>query len=307
MVTFQKFDVTQYPDAFIVTDTHLAKIYGFSGANVFVLPAGERAKTFANAQKLCKWFLDRKLQKDGTVVAVGGGCVGDTAGFAVSIYKRGVKLLHVPTTLVAQIDSSIGGKTALNLGFVKNAVGTFYDADTLIDTAFLDTLPKKELANGQGELLKYRMLSAEIDDVFHGGNLTDTVKACADYKLQICTRDPFDQNVRHLLNFGHTVGHALELSCKLPHGEAVANGLFYETALAYKLGLCGKSYADKWQGEVMRLFNVHPLTREILSVAQHDKKNVDGQVCCVLPTEGDFVLRNFTLQQFTELLLSVQR
>jgi len=307
MVTFQKFDINQYSDSLVVTDKNLAKIYGYGGANVFVLPAGERAKTFANAQKLCKWFLDKGLAKDGAVVAVGGGCVGDTVGFAASVYKRGVKLLHVPTTLIAQIDSGIGGKTALNLGSVKNAVGTFYNADTLIDTAFLDTLPQAERTNGQGELLKYRMLSAEIDNAFHGGNLQDIIKACADYKQQICQIDPMDKSTRHLLNFGHTVGHALELSCKLSHGEAVANGLYYETALACKLGLCNRSYADKWQSEVARLFSVRSLTREILSVASHDKKNSSGMVCCVLPTGGDFVLRNFTLQQFTELLLSVKQ
>lgn len=307
MVTFQKFDINQYSDALIVTDANLAKLYGFGGENVFILPVGERAKTFAVVQKLCKWFLDKDLQKDGMIVSVGGGCVGDATGFAASIYKRGVKLLHVPTTLIAQIDSSIGGKTALNIGSVKNAVGTFYNADTLIDTAFLNTLPKARWKNGQGELLKYRMLSAEIDDVFYGGNFDEIVKACADYKQQICLRDPLDENVRRLLNFGHTVGHALELTYKLPHGEAVANGLYYETALSQRLGLCDVTYAKKWQSEVAKLFTVRPLTREILSVARHDKKNSDGLICCVLPAGGDFVLRNFTLRQFTDILLSIKQ
>lgn len=307
MVTYQKFDINKYIDDLVVTDANLAKIYGFAGENVYVLPAGERAKTFACTQKLCKWFLDKGLQKDGTVVAVGGGCVGDTVGFAASIFKRGVKLLHVPTTLIAQIDSSIGGKTALNIGSVKNAVGTFYKADTLLDTTFLNTLPKSQWKNGQGELLKYRMLSADIDAIYLKGNWNNTIEACAGYKQEICFCDPLDENTRKLLNFGHTVGHALELNCDLPHGEAVANGLYYEIALAQQQGLCSKSYAEKWQNEITQLFSIRPLTREILSAALHDKKNSDGLICCVLPMDGDFVLRNFTLQQFTDILLSVKQ
>lgn len=304
MITYQKFDISKYSGNLIVTDVNLAKIYGFDGSNVFVLPAGERAKTFSCARKLCKWFLEKGLQKDGKVVAVGGGCVGDAVGFSASVYKRGVKLLHVPTTLVAQIDSSIGGKTAVNVGSVKNAVGTFYQADTLIDVTFLDTLPKSQLTNGYGELLKYRMLSDEIDKVYKAGNLTDTIKACANFKQEICTRDPLDNNERKTLNFGHTVGHAMELTHRMPHGVAVANGLYYETALAEKLGLCSESYATKWQNEIAEHFAIRPLTQEVLSLTLHDKKNREGFIVCALPTDSGFVLRNFTLRQITDLLLN---
>ncbi|MCM1289794.1 MAG: 3-dehydroquinate synthase [Corallococcus sp.] len=305
MITYKKFHVEKYSDSLIVTDVNLSEMYGFKGENVFVLSAGEDAKTFDCARQLCEWFLQKSLQKDGTVVAVGGGSVGDVAGFAASVYKRGVKLLHVPTTLLAQIDSSIGGKTAINVGSVKNAVGTFYQADTLIDASFLDTLPNNEWNNGLGELLKYRMLSEDIDETYLKGDMGITVEICSDYKQQICSRDPFDGNLRKLLNFGHTIGHAMELNCGIPHGEAVANGLYYETALAQKLGLCGKKYANKWQNEITQLFAVRPLTRDILAATVHDKKNSDGLICCVLPTEDDnFVLRNFTLQQLEEALLS---
>lgn len=306
MITFQKFDISKYSDCLVVTDVNLAKIYGFCGDNVFVLPAGERAKTFFYAQKLCKWFLEKGLQKDATVVAVGGGSVGDAVGFSASVYKRGVQLLHVPTTLLAQIDSGIGGKTALNVGSVKNAVGTFYAADTLIDVTFLDTLPKKQWTNGMGELLKYRMLSQEIDAVYKAGNLTDTIKKCADFKQAVCSRDPLDNGERKTLNFGHTVGHAMELTYSIAHGEAVANGLYYETQLAYKLGLCNESYAEKWHAEITQRFTIRPLTREALELTRHDKKNCDGLIVCVLPTGIGFVLRSFTLQQITDLLINKQ-
>ena len=303
MITYQKFDVNKYSHCLIVTDSNLQGLYGFCGDNVFTLPAGERAKAFHYAQKLCRWFLEKGLNKDGTVVAVGGGSVGDTVGFAASIYKRGVTLLHVPTTLIAQIDSSIGGKTALNLGSVKNAVGTFYNADTLIDTEFLRTLPQRQWQSGQGELLKYRMLSAHVDEVFLQGNVTEVIKACAEYKQAVCLADPFDRDQRKVLNFGHTVGHAMELTCRMSHGEAVCNGMYYEIILAQKLGLCTQSYAEKWQKEIEKLFAVRHLTREILQNTQHDKKNTDGCITCVLPSGNGFVLRNFTLQQLENLLL----
>ena len=303
MVTFQKFDINNYSNALIVTDKNLAGLYGFVGDNVFALPAGERAKTFYYAQKLSSWFLDKGLQKDGLIVAVGGGSVGDAVGFAASIYKRGVQLLHVPTTLLAQVDSSIGGKTALNLGSVKNAVGTFYNADTLIDFTFLNTLPKSQWRNGHGEVLKYRMLSNAIDNCYKEGNVGDTIKACAEYKQQICLRDPLDNDERKLLNFGHTIGHAMELTYRMSHGAAVCNGLYYETILAQKLGLCSDSYAEKWTNEATRLFQIRPLTREMLQLTIHDKKNAGGQICCVLPCGDSFVLRNFTLQQMQDLLI----
>lgn len=306
MITFKQFDIKNYRSNLVVTDQNLAKIYGFHGDNLFVLPAGERAKTFHWAQKLCRWFVDKGLQKDGLVVAVGGGSVGDTVGFAASIYKRSVKLLHVPTTLLAQIDSSIGGKTALNVGLVKNAVGTFYTADTLVDVAFLDTLPKKQWTSAQGEVLKYRMLSNKIDDVFLKGNWAEIIKSCANYKQEICNVDPFDKDQRKILNFGHTIGHAMELSKRMPHGEAVANGLYYELALAFQLGLCPKNYADKWRGEVTKLFHIRPLTKEILALTLHDKKNCNGLVGFVLPTADGFVFQNLTLQQLDNLLVNKQ-
>lgn len=301
MVTFGKFNKDAYKNDLIVTDANVSKLYGLVGNNIFVLPAGERAKSFFYVQKLCKWFLKNNLQKQDTVVAVGGGSVGDVTGFAASIFKRGVKLLHVPTTLIAQIDSGIGGKTAIDLDGVKNAVGTFYFADTFIDTTFLQTLPKRQLKNGQGELLKYRMLSAEIDKVAQEGCLEDTIRACVDYKLSVCREDAFDNGKRKLLNFGHTVGHAVELSLKLSHGEAVANGLYYETLLATKLGLCTADYQSRWQKEIEKHFVLRKLTKDILQLSKNDKKNVDNKICFVLPNGSDFVEKYLTWENIQQL------
>lgn len=288
MITFKPFNLTDYNDCLVVTDDKLAGLYDLTGDNVYLLPQGEAAKRMCEVEKLCAWFLSRGLTKDGRVVTVGGGSVGDTVGFACSVYKRGgVKLTHVPTTLLAQIDSSIGGKTALDIGNVKNAVGSYYQADTVIDVNFLKTLDDVQLKSGLGELFKYRMLSKKVDGLYNGEVTEQIIKACVEYKQKICEIDPFDGSIRKQLNLGHTVGHAMEIVLNIPHGIAVANGLYYETLLAYKLGKCDKTYCDKWTSEISRLFNVYPLTQQILRLTMSDKKNDANGVCFMLPDSFD--------------------
>ena len=303
-VTFEKFDISKFTNCPIVTDSNVAKLYNISGDNVFLLPRGEQAKCFKCVEQLCSWLLSRNVKSNDTVVAIGGGSIGDTVGFATSIYKRGVNVLHVPTTYLAQIDSSLGGKTAINLDGVKNAVGTFHYGDTLIDVDFLKTLDEEQLLNGQGELLKYRMLSSDVDCVYKGGKgqLTDVIHACVRYKLSICERAPFDKGIRSMLNFGHTIGHALELSHGIAHGVAVANGIYYETLLAARLNVCSHEYADKWMQEVKRQFTIYPLTAKTLRLTACDKKNDKNKVCFVLPTT--FAKVYCTIEQVEELLLN---
>lgn len=302
-VTFGKFDFTKYSSKLVVTDRKLAKLYGIAGDNVYLLPRGERAKSFACVKGLCRWFLSKGLCANDTVVAVGGGSVGDTVGFATSIYKRGVNILHVPTTLIAQIDSSIGGKTALDLCGVKNAVGSYHFGDTLIDCDFLNTLDKTQYLSGYGELIKYRMLGAQVQqaDDDSEATLQEVIAACVAYKQHLCEIDPYCQNERNKLNFGHTVGHALELYYKIPHGVAVANGIYYETLLAAKLGKCSQEYADKWTGEIAQGFpRIYPLNSKIVSLMLHDKKNAGGKVCFVLPDAFEQVC--LTTKEIEELL-----
>ena len=302
-ITFEKFNLSKYANCLIVTDGKIAELYNISGNNVHLLPQGERAKSFKHIEALCSCFLNKCLTAKDTVVAVGGGSIGDTVGFATSIYKRGVNILHVPTTLIAQIDSSIGGKTAINLDGVKNAVGTYHFGDTLIDVDFLNTLDESQLRSGHGELIKYRMLSKDVNDVYDNGSgsLTDVIRACVNYKRNICQIDPFCQNERNKLNFGHTIGHALELGNNLPHGVAVANGIFYETKLASKLGKCSQQYADKWMSEIKDKFTIYPLNKEILALTLNDKKNIHNKVCFVLPDK--FSQAQLTIDEVEELLL----
>ena len=285
-ITFEKFVLSNYADCSIVTDGNIAKLYNISGDNVYLLPQGEQAKCFQHVQELCSWFLSRNLTTThDKVVAIGGGSIGDTVGFAASIYKRGLKVLHVPTTLIAQIDSSIGGKTAIDLDGVKNAVGTYHSGDTLIDVDFLATLPQEQLLSGQGEIIKYRMLSQEVEDTYCNGkgSMLDVIKACVRYKQRVCDADPFCRDIRNTLNLGHTIGHALELSYGIAHGVAVANGIYYETVMASKLKLCSAEYANLWTDEIAEKFTIYPITDKVLTLTLNDKKNARGKVCFVLP------------------------
>lgn len=301
MTIFKRFDLTDYGDCLIVTDCKIAELYSIRGDNVYFLPQGEQAKTFSCVEAICRWFLDKALQRDGRVVAIGGGSVGDAVGFACSAYKRGgIKLTHVPTTLIAQIDSSVGGKTAINVGDVKNAVGSYYSADTAIDVNFLKTLDGVQMKSGMGELLKYRMLSDKIDALFNGEITEEIIKACVEFKLKICEIDPYDGEIRHRLNFGHTLGHAMELYYGLPHGYAVANGIYYETLLARKLGKCDSEYSDKWTGVAKEQFEIKPLNDRILNATLNDKKNGNNAVCFVLPP--DFEQVYVTLTRLKDLL-----
>ncbi len=299
---FGKFNLNDYNDCLIVTDEKIAQLYDILGDNVFFIPRGELAKNFDTIQSLCRWFLQKNLKRNQTVVAVGGGSIGDTVGFACSIFKRGVRLLHVPTTLLAMVDSAIGGKTAIDLDDVKNAVGTFYQGEVLVDVDFLSTLDTEQMRNGLGEILKYRMLNEQIDATFSSGDQLQTIKRCAHYKQSVCETDPFDNNIRQKLNFGHTIGHAMELTLGIPHGLAVLNGIYYETQLANKLGLCDQTYCKKWQSEVQKLIDVCPsLTSSMLDVTINDKKNDNNLVTFVLPS--DFSKIQLPLDEVKRLLL----
>ena len=268
MITFQQFDLSNYINDLIVTDNNLSQLYNIAGDNVFVLPCGEQAKDFAWAQKLCSWFLHKNLPRSGRVVCVGGGSVGDVAGFASSIYKRGVKVLQVPTTLLSMVDSAIGGKTAINLDGVKNAVGTIIAVDTLIDTRFLQTLSDEQIEDGFGEIEKYRLLDEQISK--YQGDVDGLIALCASYKQRVVESDLYDCGARKRLNLGHTVAHGLELTYGITHGQAVKYGLYYEMALAVKLGVVEKEFFDQWTSKSSLDLECYPLTKQVISAMTKD-------------------------------------
>ncbi len=217
-------------------------------ADVFVVPAGEGAKTMAQVEELCRGFARSGLTRSDAVVAVGGGVVSDLAGFAAAVFHRGVPYVTVATTLLAQVDAAIGGKTGVNLPEGKNLVGAFWQpAAVLCDVEVLSTLPAREWASGRGEMAKYAFLGDYLPGA-PGMSLLDLaleeqVARCVAIKAAVVASDERESDRRMVLNYGHTLAHALEAAAfgpdarwDLRHGEAVAVGLVFAAHLARRLG-----------------------------------------------------------------------
>lgn len=203
-------------------------------ATVFTVPTGEESKSLGMVERICRAMLELEMTRSDCVVAVGGGVVGDLAGFVASTYMRGVDFYNIPTTLLAQVDSSIGGKTAVNLGGVKNIVGAFYQpGGVIIDPDLLSTLPERQIKNGLAEAIKMSLTSdKELFELIESGNVTDNIEEII-YRSLLIKRavveaDEREGGVRKILNLGHTLGHAIEAAEELGglyHGECVAIGM----------------------------------------------------------------------------------
>jgi 5-deoxy-5-amino-3-dehydroquinate synthase len=203
---------------------------------VFTMPEGEDGKHLGTVEDLCRDFAQWGLTRGDCVIAVGGGVVTDTAGFAAAAYHRGVPVVHVATTLLGQVDAAIGGKTGVNLPEGKNLVGAYWQPSAVLcDTDVLATLPPREYRNGLGEMAKYAFLGVDrLPDL----PLDEAVAACVRCKAEVVASDEREGGRRAILNYGHTLGHALETAGRydLRHGEAVAVGLVYAAEVAFRLG-----------------------------------------------------------------------
>jgi shikimate kinase / 3-dehydroquinate synthase len=254
----------------LVTDPHVAGIHGAAAQLALgdrlglthEVPAGEAAKTNAVAERLWRAL---RLTRDGTLVALGGGCVIDVAGFVAATYLRGIAWVAVPTTLVGQVDAAIGGKTAIDLPEGKNLVGAFHwPAHTVIDPALLETLPDRERAEGMAEVVKTGLLAGEALWELPQAEL---VRRCAAFKAAVCLRDPHDEGERAMLNLGHTFAHALEAGGayeQVTHGRAVALGLL----AALRLSGCGTDEVE----ELLRPKPVRVDRERAWAALQRDKK-----------------------------------
>jgi 5-deoxy-5-amino-3-dehydroquinate synthase len=214
-------------------------------SKVFTIDEGEDAKDLGTVEELCRDFAGWGLTRGDVVVAVGGGLVTDTAGFAAAVYHRGVPVVHVATTLLAQVDAAIGGKTGVNLPEGKNLVGAYWQPSAVLcDTETLETLPPREYRNGLGEMAKYRFLGApDLLDL----PLDECVAACVRIKADVVSSDEREGGRRMILNYGHTLGHAVEAASRfsLRHGEAVAIGLVFAAELAWRLGRIDRARVDE--------------------------------------------------------------
>ncbi len=225
-----------------------------------ILPAGEATKSFAQLDALCAWLLDEKIERHDMIIAFGGGVIGDLTGFAASILRRGTQFIQIPTTLLAQVDSSVGGKTAINVAQGKNLIGSFYQPKlVLADNDMLTTLPARQWRAGYAEVVKYAALGdarffswlGDHKAKLRGGDaatMSEAVRISCQAKADIVERDEREHGERALLNLGHTFGHAFEAVTgygdKLLHGEAVALGMAFAFRLSVKMGLCPSQDAD---------------------------------------------------------------
>lgn len=323
----------------IVTDETVAAIYlapleeslraAGLDAKVIVVPPGEGSKSFATVEKVVNTVLDGAPERSSTMIALGGGVIGDLTGFAASIILRGINFVQIPTTLLAQVDSSVGGKTGINTRHGKNLAGAFYQPKLVIaDTGVLDTLPRRELLAGYAEVIKYGLIrdigffdwleqngTAVLDG--DDGARAYAVRASCAAKAAVVAEDERENGVRALLNFGHTFGHALEaetgFGAELLHGEAVAIGMIMALELSALLNLCPVTDVERVRRHyiatglpmtVPKAQNRHWEPTTLIRHMGHDKKVQDGKVTFILAhgIGNAFVSRDVNLDDVERLL-----
>ena len=286
---------------FIVTDANVAKYYGHQFYNLnwplIIIPAGERSKTQKYKEiienKLIKWNADR----DSIIIALGGGMVGDLAGFTAATFMRGIDYIQIPTSLLAQVDSSIGGKTGINHPNGKNLIGAFHHpVKVYIDIETLQTLPVNHFYSGMAEVIKYAVsMDKDLFDYLEKhhkkiieldkSKLLYIIKRCIILKKEIVQKDEREKNYRRILNFGHTIGHALELysGFKILHGQAVAIGMMMEAKISKTIGILNEVDYKKLKyllllyklpTEIPEKFDIGKLC----NLTIYDKKNIDNNV-----------------------------
>lgn len=295
---------------------HALKLHGIT-ANAIILKAGEKTKSFSELEALINKIFECQPERKTTLIALGGGVIGDITGFAASIVLRGIPFIQIPTTLLAQVDSSVGGKTGINNQFGKNLVGSFYQPKAvLIDVEMLSSLDQRQFLSGYAEVVKYGLIK---DAAFFNWLEENSVKILAKdkealqhmvevscyVKAHIVASDEKENNVRALLNFGHTFGHALEAvtgySDSLFHGEAVAIGMVMAAHLSCKLGLCTQADYLAIKNHLSKIglrtslkeINVKLDIQKIIEAMAQDKKISEGKmVFVVLKKMGEAILKS---------------
>jgi 3-dehydroquinate synthase len=275
------------------------------------LPPGERTKTLGTIAKILDALARHKFERQSLLLALGGGVIGDVTGFAAAIYQRGIPFVQVPTTLVAQVDSSVGGKTGVDHRLGKNLIGAFYQPRAvLIDPLTLRTLPRREWVAGLAEVIKYGIIADEeffafLEREIHALLKLDeepvihAIKRSCEIKAQVVAEDERESDRRRILNYGHTIGHALESLAGyrgLIHGEAVGIGLVQEADLACHMGLCGRDVVERIRSLVQRAGLSEQVSQasftSLWGAMQHDKKVAGGRVIGVWPLRiGEVVIR----------------
>ena len=255
-----------------------------------VIKNGEESKNFDNYKKAIDYLAENEFTRKDTIIALGGGVVGDLTGFVASTYLRGISYIQVPTTLLSAVDSSVGGKTAIDIFSGKNLVGAFYSPKAvIIDSGIIKNLPKEVFNQGYGEVIKYAVLDKKIYNAIAGSefDLSKVIALCVSYKNKIVSRDEFEKHKRKLLNLGHTYAHAIEkLSAyKVPHGIAVIIGTIKIIEYAKSVGLMDKTNYDKFMSLISKteLPTLDYSVEDALGVIKNDKKRQGDYIDLVIP------------------------
>ncbi|MDT8716371.1 3-dehydroquinate synthase [Clostridium sp. 19966] len=319
--------------AVIITDSNVNKLYskkvlqsledsGYE-CHIIELPAGETSKSIEMLEFIYENLVELNMNRDGILIALGGGVIGDITGFAAATFLRGIKFIQIPTSIIAQVDSSIGGKVAVNLKSGKNLVGNFYHPKAvIIDPNCLNTLPHKFYCDGMAEVIKYSLIKDK--DLFNKlsnyknkdellANIEDIIYTCCSIKKTIVEKDELDRGDRMLLNFGHTIGHAVEKYFnynKYTHGEAIAIGMYNITLIGEKLGYstygCSIVIKDILKKYELPFELIDVDMEVILDNIKNDKKVFDKGISFIFikEIENSFI-KNLSLDQVRKVFLEV--
>ena len=318
-------NVSKAKKAAIITDDIVAELYlktvinslelnGFKTSS-FVFPNGEASKCTSTLLEVYNFLVNEEITRSDIIIALGGGVVGDLTGYASATYLRGVDFVQIPTTLLAQVDSSVGGKTAIDLESGKNLVGAFKQPICVIcDTCTLNTLSDEIFADGMGEVIKYGMIkSKNLFDVLSNNNtaenMEEIIKECISIKRDVVEADEFDKGERMLLNFGHTIGHSIEKYYNftgISHGKAVAIGMYLITELAVQKGICKKETLYELNSCLVKYglpTATEPSLSDLSKLCLNDKKRENQNINIIIcKGVGESYIHNMSIDEFYNFL-----
>lgn len=295
-----KVDALNYSQCVVITDDKIHRQYSWDLPTI-VVPSGENAKTIDTAQLVWQELIAKGFDRKSLLIACGGGSICDVTGFIASCYMRGIATCYIPTTLLAMVDAAIGGKTAVNMNGLKNVIGTFHQPKKVyLCPEFLSTLNEREIASGVAEMIKMGVVwNPELFEALENGTeLAELIEWAAQCKIEIVTQDSQDHGVRSVLNWGHTVGHALESLTgysRWLHGEAIAIGMSCEAFISWKLGYTDQSFYER-QNRLIQKYKLPTILPDdidmnaLLLLMAQDKKAVQGKIRLILARQIGTVL-----------------
>lgn len=321
-------ELSRFSSVHILIDANVAKIHSagmlkslLRSKSLLVFPSGERNKNLRKGAQILEWLHDGEADRKSLLIAIGGGVVTDIAGFVASTYMRGISYITIPTTLVGQLDAAIGGKTAVNLGGSKNIAGTFYPPQRILCAPeFLATLKSNQIRDGLVEAIKifaardrklFAKHYAQLGSYLDGADLRELIIDAVRLKVGVVNRDPFEHDLRRVLNFGHTAGHAYEAVTGQSHGKSVAFGILVALELSLEMASLKQPDFELVRSAVLRLYHRYSLdkldSQALWQRILHDKKKTGKTINFVLLKRcGEHEVKSVNYRQFASACLAAQ-